>query len=284
MNRRYIDFVPTKKDAAAKLVVDIGTVEEPAVVESNVAVAESVARPVVAKPPVVKPAVRPVASPAVRPAAKPVAQSVVKPAASKAQYGVIEDYKPKFVQTEVKKRPLSGAVRSGVTQPNVGVVTKPRQNTGMARPGVKSAGAGSSGRIVRKAPQITQEAHDELLEAKQQRIAEQNKLLETALAKAEEISRTKKETREAKKEARKEAKLAKVPRVPFVNTDKIVKRPLSKNVYKKKVEVPREEPKGPVTIIEKPERDSRIGMIVAIILTIILGAAAGTVAFLLLPK
>lgn len=42
--------------------------------------------------------------------------------------------------------------------------------------------------------------------------------------------------------------------------------------------------KGPVTIIEKPEKDSKVGMIVAIILTIILGAAAGTVAFLLLPK
>ena len=59
---------------------------------------------------------------------------------------------------------------------------------------------------------------------------------------------------------------------------------LSKNVYKKKVVVPKEEPSGPTTIIEKPEKDSKVGMVVAIILTIILGAAAGTVAFLLLPK
>ena len=56
-----------------------------------------------------------------------------------------------------------------------------------------------------------------------------------------------------------------------MNTDKIAKRPLSKNVYKKKVVVPKEEPSGPTTIIEKPEKDSKVGMVVAIILTIILG-------------
>lgn len=76
----------------------------------------------------------------------------------------------------------------------------------------------------------------------------------------------------------------KVPKNRFVNTDKIEKRPLSKNVYKKKIETPKEKPSGPVTIISKPEGGSHIGMIVTIILTIVLGAAAGTVAFLLLPK
>lgn len=76
------------------------------------------------------------------------------------------------------------------------------------------------------------------------------------------------------------------PKVPFVNQEKVSKRPLSaKNVYpKKKIEVKTEEPKGPVTIIEKPEKQAHAGMIITIILTIILGAAAGTVAFLLLPK
>ena len=77
-----------------------------------------------------------------------------------------------------------------------------------------------------------------------------------------------------------------VPKVHFVNTEKIVKRPLSKNVYPKKVVVPKEveKPSAPVTIINKPEKDSKMGMVVAIIITIILGAAAGTVAFLLLPN
>ena len=76
----------------------------------------------------------------------------------------------------------------------------------------------------------------------------------------------------------------KTPKTPFINTDKVKKRPLSKNVYRKEVSIPAEEPKGPVTIITKPEKDSRISLVVTIIITIILGAVAGTIAFLLLPK
>ncbi|MCR5700310.1 MAG: hypothetical protein K6G49_02685 [Candidatus Saccharibacteria bacterium] len=76
------------------------------------------------------------------------------------------------------------------------------------------------------------------------------------------------------------------PKTPFVNQEKVVKRPLSaKNVYpEKKPEVKEAKPEEPVTIIEKPEKQAHAGMVIAIILTIILGAAAGTVAFLLLPK
>lgn len=75
------------------------------------------------------------------------------------------------------------------------------------------------------------------------------------------------------------------PKARFVNTEKVTKRPLSKNVYVKKVTEPVEEkPSAPVKIIDKPEKDSKVGLIVTIIITIILGAAAGTVAFLLLPK
>ena len=78
----------------------------------------------------------------------------------------------------------------------------------------------------------------------------------------------------------------KTPKSPFINQGRIGKRPLSKNVYpeKKAPVAPKAEPKGPETIISKPEKQAHAGMIVAIILTIILGAAAGTVAFLLLPK
>ena len=76
-----------------------------------------------------------------------------------------------------------------------------------------------------------------------------------------------------------------MPKSPFINQNKVVKRPLSGNIYKKQItEAVKEEPKGPVTIIAKPEKDRHIGIIVTIIITIILGAAAGTVAFLLLPK
>ena len=92
-----------------------------------------------------------------------------------------------------------------------------------------------------------------------------------------------KETIEKSKQVAKEK--MQIPRRPFVNTEKVEKRPLSRNAYPvRQAVVPKEEPKGTVTIIEKPEKDSRVGLIVTIIITIILGAAAGTVAFLLLPK
>lgn len=80
----------------------------------------------------------------------------------------------------------------------------------------------------------------------------------------------------------------KTPTTPFINQEKVVKRPLSKNVYSKQPETKKQaeqaEPKGPVTIISKPEKDAHVSVVVTIIITIILGAAAGTVAFLLLPK
>ena len=79
-------------------------------------------------------------------------------------------------------------------------------------------------------------------------------------------------------------KTLKLPKVAFLNTDKITKRPLSRNVYQKNLAVPKEVPSAPVTIIDKPEKDSKVGLIVTVIVTIVLGAAAGTVAFLLLPK
>lgn len=75
-----------------------------------------------------------------------------------------------------------------------------------------------------------------------------------------------------------------IPKSPFINQARVEKRPLSKNVYQKKVEAMREPKTGPVTIIAKPEKDKHVSVIVTIIITIILGAAAGTVAFLLLPK
>lgn len=76
------------------------------------------------------------------------------------------------------------------------------------------------------------------------------------------------------------------PKSPFISQSGVAKRPLSKNVYAKKQApaTPTEAPQGPVTIISKPEKQAHVGMIITIILTIILGAAAGTAAFLLLPK
>lgn len=75
------------------------------------------------------------------------------------------------------------------------------------------------------------------------------------------------------------------PRTPFINMDKVVKRPLSKNVAQKnEKKILKKDAKKPVVAAKKKEKDSKVGLIITIILTIILGAAAGTVAFLLLPK
>ncbi|MDO4526609.1 MAG: hypothetical protein Q4B87_00765 [Candidatus Saccharibacteria bacterium] len=137
------------------------------------------------------------------------------------KYGVIEDYHPKFVQTEVAKRPL----------------------------GAKAEEKGSTGAVAR---------------------AKKTAMRAAGGAKA----------------ATKPAAMRPV-KAKFVNTNKIEKRPLSQGgaTPKPPVVAPKETPKKkPEVIIAKPAKDSKAGMIVAIILTIILGAAAGTVAFLLLPK
>lgn len=103
------------------------------------------------------------------------------------------------------------------------------------------------------------------------------RLKEEALRRVEEEEKAK-ALAEAKRKSR-------FQRARFVNTEKIVQRPLSPVAQRSKPVVPTEEkPSAPVTIIEKPEKDSKVAVVIAIILTIILGAAAGTVAFLLLPK
>lgn len=80
----------------------------------------------------------------------------------------------------------------------------------------------------------------------------------------------------------------KIPQVQFINQEKVIKRPLSKNVYAKVAEKEEVKPeknaeKEPVMIVEN-EKKSKGGTIIAIIIAIILGAAAGTVVFFLLPK
>ncbi len=86
------------------------------------------------------------------------------------------------------------------------------------------------------------------------------------------------------KETKVKKRTFKIPSNPFINQEKVVKRPLSGNAYQKEPVAPKEEKKGPVTIITKPKKDSKVSLVVTIIITIILGAVAGTVAFLLLPK
>ncbi len=204
MNRRYMDFVPVSKVAKPKPVSEEPKTAEVDDLEINEMFEAREVRP----------------------------RAGVSVGGREPNYGVIEDFQPKFVRAEVEKRPLS------------------RRKT----------------------------AGEEVAEAKAKKIEKM-----PIMRKAAKKEAFQEEVAEAPKEEKTET--LKVPKKnPFVNTTKVAKRPLSKNVYQKKVVAPKEEPTGPVTIINKPEKDSRVGLIVTIIITIILGAAAGTVAFLLLPK
>ena len=113
----------------------------------------------------------------------------------------------------------------------------------------------------------------------------ENDLAKEAKAKKVGLKAEKKRVGLVGLETKKVDETFRTPKPQFINQDKVVKRPLSKNVYPKKaVANPEEKPKGPVTIISKSEKHSHISLVVMIILTVILGAAAGTIAFLLLPK
>jgi len=150
------------------------------------------------------------------------------------RYGVIEDFRPKFVKTEVEKRPLS------------------RSHFANKR--------------------------SELAEAKAKKVG----LKEVANPVEKPVEKSEK-TEKVKKPAEDKVKM-KIPKSPFISQAKVTKRPLSKNIYERTVEPTEEVLTGPVTIISKPEKDAKVSLVVTIILTIILGAAAGTIAFLLLPR
>ena len=230
MNKRYMDFVPVNR--AKKLVKKI---EEVGVIDDSINVP--------AEPEVPRTA-----------SSEPVTEDVSieeffavnenpRRVTTAVEYGIIEEYRPKFVKTEIKKRPLGQPDGKFAKKADIKEL-KARKIVGKKAEGVSKASANSG---------------------------------------ATGVSNTaeKKAVSDKKSEATLKVPAAKTR---FVNTDKIEKRPLSKTIYKKKVVAPKEEPKGPVTIIEKPEEGSRVGIVITIIITIILGAAAGTVAFLLLPK
>lgn len=209
MNKKYMDFVPAKKNAGAvpvRRVVDRPAVKQvkkaPEVAHDEVVIGEKVT-------------------------ASANTFSIKK----EPEYGVIEDFRPKFVKTEVEKRPLS------------------------------------RGHFVGQKTEL-----------------EKAKSKDVSLKSVEDAKKNAKKDVEAKRLEKKDKKTLKIPKSPFINQNKVTKRPLSKNVYEKKIEPTKEKTTGPVTIIAKPEKEDKAGIVVAIILTIILGAVAGTIAFLLLPK
>ena len=165
-------------------------------------------------------------------------------ASNMPKLGVVEDLNTKFVKTDVPKRPLN------------------------------------------QAPSLSQAT---LAEAKAKKVGAKRGLRRSKAAKPVEKPVENINSVGAFREAEKAT--FKTPQSPFITNAKVEKRPLSGNVYPKKAVASgsvagsaKEGPKGPVAIIAKPEKESHVGIIVTIIITIILGAAAGTVAFLLLPK
>lgn len=233
MKKRYIDFVPVK-NGAKKPVSAVGAKKvvippvNPKKTGVRKPVSKSVAKPVARKMAPKKSARKEVEDfPEIDElfAERPNPAGVSTGFAS-SKLGVIEDYQPKFVKTEVKKRPLGA---------------KPGERAGAKKPSAAKLDAEKV-----STEKVAEKAKGKLPENKPTPLGQRSPYL--------------------------------------INTDKIEKRPLSKNVYTKKPPVTKEKPSGPVKIITKPEKDSKIGLIIAIILTIILGTAAGTVAFLLLPK
>ncbi|MBR2855477.1 hypothetical protein IKG64_01555 [Candidatus Saccharibacteria bacterium] len=192
-----------------------------------------------------------------------------KSRASAVRLGEIEDIK--FINTNVPKRALGGAGRAASGVAKVGT----RGVAGMVN---RTSTASSAGAVKSAVGMATS--------AKSKKIGARIGLR----------SKTKGNSTRATMEQ--EAKVSGVnvaynlPRTPFINQDKVAKRPLSKNIYQKEIDALAKSSStvaGGVSnkaaaIISKPEKESKMGVIIAIILTIILGAVAGTVAFLLLPK
>lgn len=229
MNRRYIDFVPTKSNQPTvkrgQAAVRVTHAKMPKATTTRVA---SVAKRTVPRVTTTqKSNVTPRISPAPRQSTPVMAKTPSRNASPEFALGVVEDLGTKFVKTEVQKRPLS---------------RKPTDNLTEAK-------------------------------AKKVKAAKSLKITQSPVEKPVEKSLKKPVDNTYKP-----------PKTPFINQEKVVKRPLSKNVYQKKIVAPKEVPKGPVTIISKPEKETHVGIIVTIIITVVLGAAAGTVAFLLLPK
>ena len=307
MTQRYMDFAPVKKTTARGAGVSQGRAVPSKTVGMNnrraVTSNSAVKKPVVARPAGAK-------SFDVRPTAKPagVKTASARPAAVKL----------------VTKRPAT--VRPMTTMPSAGAVPRSRMSmrTSSVRQTTSSKASVSVGRVATKktvAPSKVKLGEIEDLSPKFVKKdvpkrplndgSELNKPKGAAEAKSKKIGgrlrlRSSKNNAKSKNEAVAGNKIGNtqntsvkgqsaytVPKSPFINQDKVTKRPLSRNIYhapdEKALEmtsqmIDKKAGRKTTTIIDKPAKDSKIGMVVAIILTIILGAVAGTVAFLLLPK
>lgn len=210
--------------------------------------------------------------------------------------GVVEDYNPKFVNTNVSKRPLhneSASYTSMAEATGAALMSQGKKEVAQAKTQrVKRGLLGRRGKEVASRDSSLSTTQEDVRKDSKASFVTKKAAKTGLLNTSEAMSDTRREAKTSRaKTGLIEERNRKVssstafaaPRSPFINQDKVVKRPLSsRNVYQKPVA--KEEKKGPVTIITNSEKDSKVGLLVTIILTIVLGAAAGTVAFLLLPK
>lgn len=264
MNKKYIDFVPANKKAEAPRAQVVMPKKQP---ESEAAV--------VTRTTITRTTVTGVSTPApssARTAQIPTARSkMVRPAPRPAQAPQVRPKRPTPVEPQIvtpvaKKMPTDKVPPMGVVEDlNARFVKKDVPKRPLSTKPNRTAS--------------TPAFSAEIAAAKQQKVKARSITKQAKKSAKEPVKEP------IKKPENKEKATYKTPKSPFINQHKVKKRPLSGNIYKHEIkEAVKEEPKGPVTIIAKPEKDKHIGIIVTIIITIILGAAAGTVAFLLLPK
>lgn len=201
------------------------------------------------------------------------------------QFGVIEDFQPRFLNTEVEKRPLSGAL-----------ALEPQEAQTEVKPAQQRAKAGNA-KIERKTRNV-------------RNVGDAPAAGNAGINSAAERTRAARQTK------------MQIPKARFINQNKVAKRPLSKTAYAEpgygtvsgtrtgvsaaggmvrggatiaggatggkaggaKMAKKIENAGGALKVKKNAPKGGAAGMICAIILTVILGAAVGTVAFLLLPK
>ena len=189
--------------------------------------------------------------------------------------GIVEDYNPKFVNTDVPKRPLHNEQVKYTTIADASHTEGQDEITKIKSKKVKKKFFGGDNET-KLSPM---KGKEDTVYHEAARTATGIDGTRASLA----VNNAKVNPAETTQGGKKSTFVP--PRSPFINQEKVVKRPLSsKNIYQKSAVPTKEELKGPVAIISNSKKESKVGLVMTIILTIILGAVAGTVAFLLLPK
>jgi len=227
----------------------------------------------------VKPAAQVAIKPAAKPAIKPAVASVTKPVAKSAAKPVIKPVAKPSVAAKVVRKPVENHVEKSVEKPVENGFEEFDSIFGV----IEDYHPAKQPEKIAKRPLSTPEKRQKAQQTIDDALEELEK--EDITSATSNTSKPQPEDTPAGRSNRLND-LLKAGKSPFIRTNAIEKRPLSNSVAPKKpvINSIKEEPSDPATIIEKPEKDAHVGIIITVILTIIFGAAIGTAAFLLLPK